>query len=244
MDGFIDIHCHILHSVDDGPQKETEMKKMLKMAWDDGIRKIIATPHYHPYVGRTDIEIIHKNFSIMKDAAHEIDENFEVYLGAEIFFKHDISELLEKRKVATINNSRYILIEFKPTESFRYMLQNLQMLQMLGYEVVLAHVERYKCLRENIEFAEDLERAGVHIQVNAGSIIGKEGRVSQKYVKTLMRRDLVFAVGTDAHGIVKRVPQMKKAANYVRKRFGEEYERRIFFDNALVLLENTEKDEF
>ena len=59
---------------------------------------------------------------------------------------------------------------------------------------------------------------------------------AKKFVKELMDEDMVFGVGTDAHGVQTRAPKMKKAADYVKKKYGEEYMRRIFFDNAATLL--------
>lgn len=77
--------------------------------------------------------------------------------------------------------------------------------------------------------------------MNAGSIIGDSGRKTKKFVKELMNEDMIFGVGTDAHGVRSRVPQMKKAVDYVKKKYGEEYMRRIFFDNAAEMLRKQTK---
>lgn len=243
MEGYIDMHCHILPSVDDGAKDVEEMKKMLKIAYKEGIRCIIATPHHHPRRGKESAEVLRKKAVILREAAHEIDVHFRIYLGTEIYFGQDILDKLQKKEVLTMNRRRFILVEFSPSDRFDYIRQSLQQLQMKGYEVILAHVERYQCLTEDLERVEQLQDMGVLLQVNAGSICGDNGRKIKKTVKTLMDHDMIFCVGTDAHSSGSRAPHMKKAAEYVQKKYGQEYMRRIFFSNAKIMLKKREKDE-
>lgn len=236
MSGYIDMHSHILPGVDDGAENIEEMKKMLKIAYDEGIRCIIATPHHHPRRGRENPEVLRQRARILREAAHAIDENFRIYLGTEIFYGQDIPEKIKKKQVLTMNRRNYVLVEFSPSDSFDYMRQGLSRLQMSGYEVILAHVERYSCIEENPYLAGELCDMGILLQVNAGSISGEGGRKLKKLVKILMDEDLVYCVGTDAHSAKHRAPHMKKAAAYVEKKYGEKYMRRIFFSNAREML--------
>lgn len=243
MEGYIDMHCHILPGVDDGAKDVEEMKKMLKIAYKEGIRCIIATPHHHPRRGKESPEVLRKKAVILREAAHEIDAHFRIYLGTEIYFGQDIPDKLQKKEVLTMNRRKFILVEFSPADRFDYIRQNLQQLQMKGYEVILAHVERYQCLTEDLELVEQLRDMGIFLQVNAGSICGDNGRKLKKTVKTLMDHDMIFCVGTDAHSSGSRAPHMKKAAEYVQKKYGQEYMRRIFFSNAKIMLKKKRKDE-
>ena len=81
---------------------------------------------------------------------------------------------------------------------------------------------------------------GIHFQINASSITGKAGMKTRKFVRGLMEEDMVFCVGTDAHNMKTRPPHMRKAAEYVEKKYGKEYARRIFFSNAAMMLKNQE----
>lgn len=236
MNGYIDMHCHILPGVDDGARNRAEMKAMLQIAYRDGIRCIIATPHYHPFHGRSDPELLKKKVAQVRQAAHEIDSHFRIYLGSEIYFQQDLPFLLKNDKILTMNHRNYILIEFSPFDSYFRIRQGLQQLQILGYEVILAHIERYKSIIENPEFSDELHQMGIHLQVNAGSICGKNGRTVKKFVKYLLDRDLVFCVGTDAHNTKDRAPLMYKAANRVTQHYGTKTTRRIFFSNAMQML--------
>lgn len=243
VERYIDMHCHILPGVDDGACDISEMKKMLKMAYDDGIRCIIATPHYHPKRGKCPPEILRKQKALLRKVAHEIDECFRVYLGTEIFFCQDIIKKIESGEVLRMNMRNYVLVEFSTSDSYLYIRQSLQQLQMAGYNVILAHVERYQCISEQTELAEELDDMGILLQVNAGSICGESGRKIKKIVKFLMDKDLVFCVGTDAHNVTNRAPRMKKSAEYVKRKYGEEYMRRIFFSNAKEMLKKIKEDE-
>lgn len=236
MQGYIDMHCHIIPEVDDGAKDVTEMNEMLKIAYKEGIRCIIATPHYHPRRGREHPEVLRRQAVLLRDAAHKIDKHFRIYLGTEIYFGQDIPQKIKEKKILTMNNRAYILVEFSPGETFVYMQQSLQQLQLNGYQVILAHVERYLCVTEEPELALQLRDMGVYLQVNAGSICGDSGRKIKTFVQKLMEEDAVFCVGTDAHSARRRAPRMKKAADYVRKKYGEEYARRIFFSNAKEML--------
>lgn len=243
MKGYIDMHCHILPAVDDGADSAQEMEQMLKIAYEEGIRCIIATPHYHPRRGKEVPEVLEKKLALLRRAAHRIDEGFRIYLGTEIYFGQDIAQKLKEGRVLTMNKRKFILVEFSPSDTYTYIQQGLQQLQMNGYEIILAHAERYSCLVDAPELAAHLWDMGIHIQVNAGSITGDSGRQAKKFVKELMERNLVFCVGTDAHGAKTRAPRMKKAAEYVRKKYGEDYMRRIFFGNAMVMLRKKKTDE-
>lgn len=243
MEGFIDMHCHILPGVDDGAKDIDEMKAMLNIAYEEGIRCIIATPHHHPRRGKESPEVLRRQAVLLRDAAHEIDEHFRVYLGTEIYFSQDIVEKLKAKRILTMNKRNYVLVEFSPSDTYDYIRQSLQQLQFSGYEVILAHIERYNCITEEPERARELWEMGIQIQVNAGSIIGDSGRKIKKFIKELMEEDLIFCVGTDAHGAKHRAPRMKKAADYVKKKYGEEYMRRIFFSNAKTMLRKLRKHE-
>ena len=116
-----------------------------------------------------------------------------------------------------------------------------EMLQIAYSEGILAHAERYRCLTEEPELAEQLGDMGILLQINAGSITGDGGRRIRKFIRDLMEEDLVFCVGTDAHSARSRAPRMKKAAEYVKKKYGEEYVRKIFYENAKMMLRKEKK---
>lgn len=243
MEKYIDMHCHILPGVDDGAKDIEEMKKMLKIAYDDGVRCIIATPHHHPTRGHESPEVLKRQVLTVRRAASAIDEHFRIYLGTEIFYGQEVANKLREGKIMTINGSPYILVEFNPADPYEYIYQSLKQLQMSGYKVILAHIERYDCIVKKCERAIELYELGILIQVNAGSIVGDRGRKIRSFTKFLMDHNILYCVGTDAHGAEHRTPQMQKAAEYVEKIYGKEYMRRIFFKNAKRIITKEKRDE-
>lgn len=236
MERYIDMHCHILPGVDDGSSSMEETEKMLRIAYAEGIRCIIATPHYHPRRGHEHPDVLRKKLTQVRKAAQKIDNKFRIYLGTEIYYGQDVPDMLQQGKILAMNCRNRVLVEFSPADSYNYIKQGLQHIQLNGYEVILAHAERYRYLVEHFEYVEHIWNMGVDIQINSGSITGDSGKQAKQFVKELMEKDMVFAVSTDAHNSTNRLPRMKKAAGYVAKKYGEEYAKKIFFTNAATMV--------
>ena len=244
MNQLVDIHSHILPGVDDGSQSPEETKAMLEKAWDEGIQIMVATPHYHKQRGKNDINLIKKQLLLTRKLAKEVHPKMQICLGMEIYYGEDVPELLKTGKAVSIRKSRYILVEFSPGDDFQYILNAVRKLQMSGHTVIIAHIERYNCLREDISNVEYLREMGAYLQVNAGSITGSYGRSVKKFLREVLKAHLVQLVGTDAHGPEKRSPKMQEAYKEVVKRCGEEYADQIFGQNAKKVLRNEEIDEY
>ena len=244
MNQFVDIHCHILPGVDDGSQTPEETKAMLQKEWDEGIQIMVATPHYHKQRGKNDIELIKKQLLLTRKLAKEVHPKMQICLGMEIYYGEDVTELLKEGRVVSIRKSRYILVEFSPGDEFQYILNAVRKLQMSGHTVIIAHIERYNCLRKDISNVEYLREMGAYLQVNTGSITGSYGRSVKKFLREVLKAHLVQLVGTDAHGSERRTPKMQEAYKEVVKRCGEEYADQIFGQNAKKVLRNEEIDEY
>ncbi|MCC2255210.1 protein tyrosine phosphatase [Ruminococcus sp. CLA-AA-H200] len=243
MERYVDTHCHTLPEVDDGAQSMEEARQMLQIAYDEGIRRIIVTPHHHPRRGHKPPRILRSQLRLLREEAAKVGEDLRVYLGTEVYFGQDVPERLRDKKILTMNRTQFVLVEFSHADPFEYICQGIQQIQMKGFEVILAHIERYHCMCDDIENAAHMKDMGVRIQINADSITGENGRKVKRFVRQLMDRDLVFCVGTDAHSPKSRPPRMRKAAEYVKKKYGEEYMKKIFFSNARIMLKRRRKDE-
>ena len=221
--GFYDIHCHILPGADDGAKIFTEALDMLNIAYNDGIRHIVLTPHYQKGHFELPLEQLKVRYEILKKEAKKQFPDMELYLGTEICHFHDVPLELTQGKVASIAGTRYVLVEFYPKSELRSIFAGLQEIQMAGYNPILAHVERYEALNGNLDEILHLIRMGIYIQVNASSVIGKSGRKTKNFVKKLLERDMVHFIGTDAHGIEHRRPVLSECASYITRKWGQEY---------------------
>lgn len=238
MQKFLDAHCHILPGVDDGAKDIGETRKMLKIAYDEGIRIIIATPHRHEGRGMCELEQLKAQLLLVQKEAKKIDENIHICLGMEVFFGQDVPDLLKEGKIATIHNSNYVLLEFSQGDTFTYIQQSLQKVQAKGYRPIIAHAERYDCLVEDILLVRHLVNMGICVQVNANSIVTRKSRKVSKFVKRALDEQLIHLIGTDAHSANYRKPEMQKAAKYIEKRCGEHYAKNILGHNGIRIIKN------
>lgn len=205
---YIDMHAHILPNVDDGPKSMDETILMLKLAHKQGIRTIIATPHYH--VGRrtTPAKLMEIAGEVQKEA-EKIDKDFNILLGNEIFYEDGCLEALKNDRACTMAGSRYVLVEFSLDESYKRIYDGMRDFVMEGYSPIIAHAERYRCLYKKKERVRSLIKLGCYIQVNIDSFQNEFLRFVAPYVRDLIAEGLVHFIATDCHNTDSRIPDME-----------------------------------
>lgn len=228
---MIDIHSHLLPNVDDGSESLETSLDILKKQEAIGVTKVILTPHYKSSTNSyTQPELIEK-FNKFKDVVKQNGINVELFLGQEVYCNSKIYSSIKDGEVLTINNTKYILVEFhyfNDTDIADYVYN----LITLGYVPIIAHIERYTYLDWNTIF--DLKQMGALIQVNAASIIGKNGRRVQKYLLDAMGRGLIDFVASDTH--TKRQTELDKAYKKICKTLGKDIAELVLQENAENLL--------
>jgi len=224
--------------VDDGADTLVESMHMMQMEYDQGVRYIIATPHFRKEMFETPQERIEKEFLMVQESAQLIGDGLTVFPGCEFHFNMDMVETLNADKRFTLAGSRYVLTEFSSMERYPYIREGIYDLVSNGYIPIIAHAERCESFYQHFERIQELIRTGARIQINAGSIFGKNGIRMKRFCKQLMKQDLLDFIGTDAHGSEGRAPNMGECAAYIRKQMGEAYTKRILIDNPLQIIEN------
>lgn len=239
-----DLHSHILPHVDDGAYDTAEMKKMIDLAYNDGIRKICFTPHFKlsEFSDEADIEKYNshteKMFDLAKAHASSLYPDMELYLGSEIMCHSDISESIYSSYCRHIANTSYVLIEFLPRASFFDIKNTLLKLTRKGLCPILAHAERYIELVKSPEHVVELKEFGCLVQLNALSISNiKFGKVA-KFIKHLLKHSLVDIVATDAHDSKHRTPILSSAYEKISKKYGEKTATKLFADIPNAILNN------
>ena len=211
---LVDIHCHILPGVDDGaPDMETS-RAMIRDAYEQGVRYIIATPHYRPEMFEPSMKKVIRVYHELRDYAEEV--GIGLRLGCEYYRNEQMIRLLDKKLRPTMLGSRYVLTEFSTNDSFVTVRNYIYELITKGYRPIVAHVERYFCCQEP-ERIQKLKKLGAQIQINADSVLGYEGHTIKKFCAGLMNDDLVDFIGSDAHNLEGRMMNLGKCATYVRK---------------------------
>lgn len=198
---MIDLHCHILPGVDDGANDMEETITILKKAQKAGFHTICFTPHYaEPQYLNTK----EQNIEVLKQVeikAKEENLRIQFLLGNEIFINDKIEEFLENGTIATLANSRYALVEFPmyqelPQEVIQKILEPIR---KHGFEVVIAHPERYRYIQENPKKLLEYFGEEVIFQANYASILGAYGREAKETMKRLLKDKVIQYLASDVH---------------------------------------------
>ena len=196
---MIDIHTHIIPNVDDGSHSLEDSLAMIRHEVDIGVDFIIATPHHIYTRYETDVETIKKNFDLLVEAVKKENLPVKLALGQEICYSHreDILEMLKEGKLLTLNNTNTILLEFsfaREPEDIGDILYNFS---IKGYQVIVAHVERYNWI--TIDKVKEMRAEGAYIQVNSGAVIGETTFKEKHFVHKLLKQNLVDIIASDVH---------------------------------------------
>lgn len=236
MEGFIDVHCHILPGIDDGAKNMDMTREMLQIAYQEGIREIIATPHFFASKKNMPVEKVKDVFSMVEERLGQWELPIKLYLGNEIFYRREVPSKIEEGKILTLAESHYVLVEFDPGTDYAYLRDGLYHISSYGYLPILAHTERYSCLFQKKERLFDLKEQGVMIQVNGGSFSGGIFDETKKKVKYLLKEDLLDFIGTDAHRDHIRSPKMMQAASYLHNKLGKQKAEQILYENPQAII--------
>ncbi len=240
MKKLIDIHAHILPGMDDGSDSLETSMRMLRCAAQDGISAIILTPHNKPGHRHTRLDMLADGMERLREMLSEEAVSMELYLGSELYYRSGILEELQNNTAGTMAGSRYVLVEFNPMEDYDYIRNGIYSLQTGGYYPILAHAERYLNVCAAKYGIEDLIEMGCYIQVNAGSIMGRSGSKAKRFTRKLLKQRQVHFVATDAHDLEERPPRLLECVEYIRKKYGGDYSRRMFQENPLYVIRDKE----
>lgn len=214
---MVDIHSHILPGIDDGAVDKQMTLNMLKIAENDGISTMVATPHYFsPHYIATQKEVNQKVANINK-LAKENEVNVEVLPGREIMLGNYTLENIKQGVIGSLDDTQYLLVEFSMSRWNREYLDIIYELQLMGYNIILAHPERYHYIQDDITMLNPLIKEGVILQLNVGSILGEWGIRVQRVAKELVRQGVFKLIGSDAHSDTFRTPALQEGLDRVKK---------------------------
>lgn len=232
---MIDIHSHILPGVDDGANSLEESIEMAKLAVQEGITQIVASPHHFTSRFYNPKEKILSKVNHLNQALQKENIPLEVLLGQEVRIIGDLISEYEKNQIATINGDIYLLIEFPANHVPGYAEQLFFEIQMAGLIPIIVHPERNSQFVEQPDKLYNLIEKGALSQVTAASISGYFGKKIQKFTIQLIEANLTHVVASDAHNTTSRSFKMVEAFEVIEKEFGTETVQ-IFQENAELIV--------
>lgn len=236
MTGMIDIHSHILPGLDDGSADMDESIKMLRLARRQGITQVVATPHYsHSFQNTSPDQIRSLCREVQEAAQRQMKTEIFIWPGQEIMYGGDVLNLLERGRILTIADSRYVLTEFLPSAPYSYIQGAVRELSLAGYKPILAHAERYLYLREK-DRVDEIRKQGAYIQVNIRRVGGKWYDGTTRWCRKMLRRRKIDFLGTDMHNIRDRRPETGAAMEWMQKHLSSSYLCKILYRNQEKVL--------
>lgn len=229
-----DVHSHILFGIDDGSRTISESIELLKKLKSVGFNNVILTPHFildSTYNSNYEANI--KIYNELKERLLNENIDINIYLGNEIFIDKNVSTLLEKNIITSLNGTKYVLVEFPMHNKLLNIEDILYEIRSKGYEVVIAHPERYDAFKEDYSIVDTLREDGFLFQSNYSSILGYYGKESIKLLKYMLKRHYIDFLGTDIHRIEKTyvIDNFKKIEKHIIKVTGSEYYNKIQLNN-------------
>lgn len=232
---MIDIHCHILNSIDDGADSLEMSLSMLKTAKANGIDKVILTPHIKC---SDDIPLFIKKRDELADKLVYEARKYdcpEIYTGAEIYVNEDI--FYSDIRSLSLNNSSYVLCEFdfydfKPARIEKYFDEIFSD----GKIPIFAHPERYDYCQKDWDFINYLFDKNVLFQINAPSLAGLGSTEEFKLSYEMTEKQMATFIGTDAHSDKSRTTELLKFVAGFPSSLNAEYLDYMLNKSPLLLL--------
>ncbi len=235
---MIDVHCHILPGIDDGPDTMARAVAMARVAYQSGIDKIIATPHFMNGVYKGDKAAIEKSVRQFSRVLKHERIGIAVFSGAEIRISPDIGTRMAKGMLPSLAGSRYYLVELPDIFIKDGVVRVMRQLRDHGAIVVIAHPERNYTLLKNPGVITDLVKEKVGFQLTGDSVLGKNGKMSKNLSKELIKNGQVWFVASDGHDPEFRRPVLNHVFKAVKKMSNEKTARKILMEYPEMLLEN------
>src|SRR5579875_477060 len=229
-----DIHCHILPGIDDGPPSWEMTAEMCRIAAEDGITHIVATPHANDAYAY-DRDRFTQMLGQLHDAA---DGKLTFSLGCDFHFSWDnIQDALANPQRYTIGESQYLLIEFSDHGLPPTLRQDIFALRSCGLVPIITHPERNQPLLKQPELVLHMIEQGCLVQVTAGALTGAWGSRSQKMVEWLLELEAVHVIASDAHDPVRRRPILSRARDALAAKLGGETAHALVIANPEAIVE-------
>jgi protein-tyrosine phosphatase len=231
---LIDIHCHLLPEVDDGPKSWEVAVQMCRIAAADGITHMVATPHANSRYAYDRAYLL----GVLDELRARVGQIPQFSLGCDFHLSDDnVERALEQPHSYTIGQTNYLLIELSNYSIPPQLSDCFHRLGDRGLLPILTHPERNPILQQTpqriLEFAEQ----GCLIQVTASSLTGFWGERPEIVTRWLLDRSAVHILASDAHDSRYRVPILSEARAIAAKIVGDEYASALVEENPAAIVQ-------
>jgi len=218
---MIDLHCHMLPAIDDGPTDLETSLAMARMAVADGIQVTACTPHIYPGLYENDADGIRIAIARFRNRLHSEAIPLRLVTGADVHMTPDLVEGLNSRRIPTLAGSRYFLFEPPHHVAPPRLDQMVFDLMAAGYVPVITHPERLSWVETHYKDFIALARKGAWLQLTAGALTGGYGRRPRYWAERFLDEGWVHILASDAHHDRRRPPLLADARAAAARRLGD-----------------------
>ena len=238
---YIDIHCHCLPGVDDGPETISESLSLCRSLVEEGVTTVIATPHQlGRYNDKNEAQHIRKRVAFLNDCLENNGIGLNVLPGGDVRVDERICHLIKTGMILTLaDGGKYILLEL-PHEVFIDIEPLLDDLSFLGIKAIISHPERHPIIAGQPSLLLKWLAKPAYLQVTCASLLGDFGVTAQRMGWYFLTMGWACFVATDAHNLNDRRPRMRASYHQIRTKLGEEMANLICIENPLRIVEGRE----
>lgn len=235
MRNIIDLHCHLLPGIDDGPTEPGLTLEMLKKFAQEGVTQINATPHFDPTFHTTP-QTVFERVKLVNQLCYDHQLPIKVFPSMEVHIFGELIQALQAGQLLTVaNRTSYMLLEFASNDVPFYAEDLIYQMQLNGVTPIIVHPERNLDIMRNPDKLLNFVEQGALTQVTASCITGHFGSKFKENAETLFKMRLVHTIASDAHNVTSRASKMGLAFEVIAEKYGKKLANRLN-QNALAIL--------
>ena len=236
---MIDLHCHLLPGIDDGPDTLAQSLELCRIAVVEGTTHAVVTPHIHPGRWENTRESIAQKYQSLKTILAEQNIPLQLGFAGEVRLSDQIMQQVANDQIpfyGEVDGYRIMLLEFPHGHIIPGSIKLVEWLLQRHIRPLIAHPERNKQVMKDIAHIQPFIDAGCWLQLTAGSITGGFGDHAQGVAWQLLHDDVVKVVASDGHNAKSRPPAMKQAFDRISTEYGEARAMKLMLDTPASII--------
>lgn len=206
----IDMHSHLIPGVDDGAKDVQDSIQLISGLKELGFHHLITTPHTLQDIHPNTTETLKNAHSLLEG---KLPDGITLNLSSEYYLDEQFHNQLSEGNLMPLPGNR-LLVEFSQISRPHDLEEVFFDLGIKGYQIILAHPERYLFFHKQFDYYKRIKEMGVELQVNALSLTEHYGKHIKSIAEKLIEKDMIDFIGTDIHHVrhlegLKRVPLTK-----------------------------------
>ena len=236
---MIDLHCHLLHGIDDGPETLEQSLELCRLALADGITHAVVTPHIHPGRWENSNTSIAAACGELQRILEQQDISLQLGFAAEVRLTDQVMPQILADDIpflGEVDGFRVLLLEFPHSHVIPGSEKLVEWLLDRGIRPLIAHPERNKQIMKDISLLQPFLDRGCWLQLTAGAVVGRFGEPARLAARELLHQDAVAVLASDGHNAGARPPALSEAFACLSREFGEEYAWRLVRDMPMTIV--------